>query len=199
MKNRFYLYRKAWRFDGAPHEEPELQEQERKSLFKQGGLMIRNTYKFDCQEITSFWYLIKDQFNGLEELSGNTRKKVRRSLEKIEFRKVDNSFIKQFGYPILKASFDDYLVKDRITTPRTFENYLMECGNKDYDYWGIFDRNDDSFIGFFYGNVMGRFVRIRFGCRFARLQAKKHNISILRLVLHHEPILLARKRFLLCN
>ena len=149
MKNRFYLYRKAWRFDGAPHEEPELQEQERKSLFKQGGLMIRNTYKFDCQEITSFWYLIKDQFNGLEELSGNTRKKVRRSLEKIEFRKVDNSFIKQFGYPILKASFDDYLVKDRITTPRTFENYLMECGNKDYDYWGIFDRNDDSFIGFF--------------------------------------------------
>ena len=111
MKNKFYLYRKAWRFDGAPHEEPQLQEQEWKELLKQEGLLVRNTYTFDCQENTSFWYLIKDHFEGLEELSGNTRKKVRRSLEKIEFRKVDNAFIKQNGYPILRTSFDDYLIK----------------------------------------------------------------------------------------
>ncbi|MBQ5378306.1 MAG: hypothetical protein IIU48_07280, partial [Prevotella sp.] len=149
MKNKFYLYRKAWRFDGAPHEEPQLQEQEWKELLKQGGLLVRNTYTFDCQENTSFWYLIKDQFEGLEELSGNTRKKVRRSLEKIEFRKVDNAFIKQNGYPILRTSFDDYLIKDRITNYHTFENYLKECGNKDYDYWGLFDKNDNRFIGFF--------------------------------------------------
>ncbi len=149
MKNNFYLYRNAWRFDGAPHEEPQVQEQEWKNLLKMGGLMVRNTYMFDCQEKTSFWYLIKDQFEGLEELSGNTRKKVRRSLEKIEFRKVDNAFIKQNGYPILRTSFDDYLIKDRITNFHTFENYLKECKNKDFDYWGLFDRNDDSFIGFF--------------------------------------------------
>jgi len=149
MKNKFYLYRKAWRFDGAPHEEPQLQEQEWKQLLKQSGLMVRNTYNFDCQEETCFWYLIKDCFEGFEELSGNTRKKVRRSLEKIEFRKVDNHFIKEFGYPILRASFDDYSVKDRITNSQTFENYLKECDEKDYDYWGIFDRNNGNFIGFF--------------------------------------------------
>ena len=48
----FYLYRQAWRFDGAPHEEPKSQEQEWKALLKQGGLMVRNTYNFDCQEET---------------------------------------------------------------------------------------------------------------------------------------------------
>ena len=149
MKNKFYLYRKAWRFDGAPHNEPQLQKQEWKQLLKQGGLMVRNTYNFDCQKETSFWYLIKDHFEGFEELSGNTRKKVRRSLEKIEFRKVDNSYIKKFGYPILRASFDDYSVKDRITNSLTFENYLKECEEKEYDYWGIFDRNNNDFIGFF--------------------------------------------------
>ena len=149
MKYKFYLYRKAWRFDGAPHEEPRLQEQEWKQLLKQDGLMIRNTFDFDCKEETSFWYLIKDRFESFEELSGNTRKKVRRSLEKLEFRKVDNRYIKAFGYPILKASFDDYSIKDRITNSRTFENYLKECESKDYDYWGIFDRINDSFIGFF--------------------------------------------------
>ena len=52
MKNRFYLYRKAWRFDGAPHEEPKLEEKDWKAILKQGGLMVRNTYNFDCQEET---------------------------------------------------------------------------------------------------------------------------------------------------
>ncbi|MCR5659755.1 MAG: hypothetical protein K6G25_10595 [Bacteroidales bacterium] len=147
--NDFYLYRQAWRYDGAPHNEPQLKETEWKALLKQGGLMVRNTYDFDCQEETSFWNLIKDQYGGLDELSGNTRKKVRRSLEKIEFRKVDKDFIESQGYPILKASFEDYSVKDRIMTPHTFKTYLDECGKKDYDYWGLFDWENNRFIGFF--------------------------------------------------
>ena len=147
--NGFYLYRKAWRYDGAPHQEPQLQEAEWKALLKQGGLMVRNTFDFDCQEETTFWNLIKDRYENLDELSGNTRKKVRRSLEKLEFRKVNNDFIKNLGYPILKASFEDYLVKDRIMTQKTFETYMDECGKKEFDYWGIFDFDDDRFIGFF--------------------------------------------------
>ena len=59
--NGFYLYRKAWRYDGAPHKEPQLQEAEWKALLKQGGLMVRNTFDFDCQEETTFWNLIKDR------------------------------------------------------------------------------------------------------------------------------------------
>lgn len=147
--NCYYLYRKAWRYDGAPHKEPQLKEAEWKALLKQGGLLVRNTYNFDCQEETSFWNLIKDHYGGLDELSGNTRKKVRRSLEKIEFRKVDNGFIKSQGYPILKASFEDYPVQDRIMTQKTFDNYMDECWKRDFDYWGLFDYNDDRFVGFF--------------------------------------------------
>lgn len=147
--NGFYLYRKAWRYDGAPHEEPRLKPEEWQALLKQGGLMVRNTFDFDCQEETTFWNLIKDRYEGLDELSGNTRKKVRRSLEKLEFRKVNNEFIKSLGYPILKASFEDYPVKDRIMTQKTFETYMDECGKKEFDYWGIFDFDDDRFIGFF--------------------------------------------------
>ena len=149
MTNNFYLYRQAWRFDGAPHEEPKLQEKDWKALLKQGGLLVRNTYHFDCQKETCFWNLIKDHFEGWEELSGNTRKKVRRSLEKIAFRKVEANFIKTEGYSILRASFDDYSVTDRITNEHTFETYIDECGKKDFDYWGIFDLKDNKFIGFF--------------------------------------------------
>ena len=76
--NVFFLYRKAWRFDGAPHEEPRLQEQEWKQLLKQGGFLVRNTFGFDSPAETHFWYVIKDSFEDLEMLSSNTRRKVRR-------------------------------------------------------------------------------------------------------------------------
>ncbi len=144
----FYLYRKAWRFDGAPHEEQPLQKEEWKSLLKKGGLMVRNTYNFDCQEQTCFWNLIKDQFGELEELSGNTRKKVRRSLEHLEFRHINSEPIIKWGYPILRATFDDYAVTDRLTNHQTFETYMKWCEMKHYDYWGVYDRADNTFIGF---------------------------------------------------
>ena len=57
--NGFYLYRQAWRFDGAPDKEPKLQETEWKTILKQGGLMVRNTYNFDQKETSSFWYIIR--------------------------------------------------------------------------------------------------------------------------------------------
>ena len=146
--NTFYLYRKAWRFDGAPHEEPELKKEEWKQLLKRGGLLVRNTFNFDCSEQTNFWNLIKDRFDGLEELSGNTRKKVRRSLEKLEFRLIEPSLIEQEGFPIIKATYEDYAVSDRTMDRKTFEEYFNLCNKKKYDYWGIFDKVDGKFIGF---------------------------------------------------
>ena len=105
--NTFYLYRKAWRFDGAPHEEPELKKEEWKQLLKRGGLLVRNTFNFDCSEQTNFWNLIKDRFDGLEELSGNTRKKVRRSLEKLVCRQDAHQpvFHRIVPYPIGAKSY----------------------------------------------------------------------------------------------
>ena len=110
--------------------------------------MVRNTYDFDCAEKTHFWHLVKDQFRGLEELSANTRKKVRRSLEKLDFKRIELFQIEQEGFPILKATYEDYAVTDRIMNKRTFEEYLDSCRKKEYDSWGIFDKDNGKFIGF---------------------------------------------------
>ena len=144
----FYLYRQAWRYDGAPHEEPRLKKEEWKALLKQGGLMVRNTYDFDCQEETCFWNLVKDQFSGLEELSSNTRNRVNKALEHFDFRLIDVSLIQASGYPILKATFDDYATTDRPMNEQVFNDYLKHCQSKDYEYWGVFDRDTKTFIGF---------------------------------------------------
>ena len=144
----YFKYRNAWRFNGAPHKETLLDKKEWKSILKQGGILVRNTYDFDCQQETSFWNLIKDSFGGLEELSGNTRKKVRRSLEHFEFKTVDASLVKEHGFSILSATYADYAVSDRPMTLNTFHEYMKMFESFQYEYWGVFDRSDGNFVGF---------------------------------------------------
>ncbi len=142
----FYLYRKAWRYHGPPHEEPALQRQEWKSLLKRGGLMVRNTYDFDSPEPRSFWYVIKDQYGGIEEYSSNERNKIRRSLKTLGFRKIDRTRLREEGWPILEATYRDYAVRDRKMDEKIFRDYLDSCEKDPFDYWGIFDQ--EQLVGF---------------------------------------------------
>lgn len=146
MMNQYYLYRKAWRYDGPPHEEPQLQKKEWKALLKKGGLLVRNTFDFDCAEETSFWYVIKDQFGGMEELSSNERNKVRKSLKSFEFKLIESKQLEVEGWRILKATYDDYSVSDRKMNEQMFLCYLEDCKQRDFDYWGIF--HEGRLIGF---------------------------------------------------
>jgi hypothetical protein len=142
----FYLYRKAWRFKGAPHKEPRLEKKEWQSLLKQGGLLVRNTYDFDRKEENSFWYIIQDTFQGLDDFSSNERNKIRRATKVLTFKKIDIDLLKQQGWDILKATYSDYAVTDRIMDETVFLEYLAACEKQNFDYWGIFDQG--QLIGF---------------------------------------------------
>jgi hypothetical protein len=142
----YYLYRKAWRFEGAPHREPKLEKKEWQSLLKQGGLLVRNTYNFDQSAESSFWYIIQDSFNGLDGFSSNERNKIRRSNKTLSFKRISIDLLKSEGWNILKATYEDYTVSDRAMNETVFLDYLTECEKQDFDYWGIFDQ--DRLIGF---------------------------------------------------
>jgi len=142
----FYLYRNAWRYNGAPHEEPKLEEKDVKALLKQGGLLVRNTYGFDQKEESCFWYVIKDTFQGLDELSSNERNKVRRSIKALVFKRIDIDLLKAEGWEILKATYEDYAVSDREMDENVFADYLSSCEKQPFDYWGVFD--GEQLIGF---------------------------------------------------
>ena len=146
--NGYHLYRNVWRFDGAPHEEQKLEKKEWKALLKKGGLMVRNTYDFDCQQETEFWSLIKDRFGGLEELTSKTRNRVNKALDNLDFKLIDLSVVKQYGYPILKATYEDYAVSDRAMNPEVFEDHLRVYQTKKHDCWGIFDKANGQLVGF---------------------------------------------------
>lgn len=145
MRHDFHLYRNAWRFSGAPHEEPRLQQEEWKALLKQGGLLVRNTYDFDGEDETSFWYVIKDRFGDLEELSPRVRNKVRHAQKAFEYRLIDQALLKEKGYPIIADTFADYAHTDRTMSETVFLEYLDRY---DFDFWGVFDRERSELVGF---------------------------------------------------
>lgn len=153
LKKDFFIYRHAWRYNGAPDCEPELSDVQCRKLLKRGGWFVRNTFAFDCPKETNFWYLIKDTFNGLEEISKGNRKKLRHAFRSFDFRFVDNEFLKKEAYPIIKATFDDYRVTDRQMNEKVFNAYLDHCAERNYDYWGIFEKGTERLIGFCTVNV----------------------------------------------
>ena len=144
----FCLYRQAWRFDGPPHAEPKLQEQEWNNLLKQGGLMVRNTYNFDCQQETCFWYIIKDQYEGLDGLPSRVRNKIRHAFNSFDYRLIPFEMLKEKGYGIIEETYADYAVHDRKMDQKVFMEYLSQCHEKPFDYWGIFDKETQQMVGF---------------------------------------------------
>ena len=146
--NDYALYRKAWRFEGAPHHETRLEQQDWKNLLKQGGLLVRNTYNFDCQEETSFWYVIKDQYEGMEALSSRARNKIRHAFNCFEYRLISYETLKEKGYPIIQETYTDYAVHDRKMNSKVFAEYLEQCHEKNFDYWGIIEKETQHLVGF---------------------------------------------------
>ena len=142
----FYLYRNAWRFDGAPHKEPKLEKKEWQALLKEGGLLVRNTFNFDQSEKSGFWYIIQDTFQGSEDYSSKERNKIRRSEKVLTFKKIGIDLLRQKGWKIIEATYSDYAVKDRMMNETIYLDYLSSSERQRFDYWGIFDQ--ERLIGF---------------------------------------------------
>lgn len=61
---------------------------------------MRNAYDFDCHEATSFWYVIKDSFGGMEELSSKMRNQVRKSLKTYDVRRISREEFCRVALPV---------------------------------------------------------------------------------------------------
>ena len=146
--NGYALYRKAWRFDGAPHLENQLGQQEWKALLKQGGFLVRNTYGFDGHNETSFWYVIKDQDESLEALPSRVRNKIRHAFNSFDYRLIPFEMLQEKGYAIVEETYADYAVHDRKMNKDVFMDYLKQCHERLFDYWGIFDKETQQLVGF---------------------------------------------------
>lgn len=152
----YKLYKHAWIDKCAPHHGEKLSQDDIRLLLSNGGVMVRNTYDFDCKEETSFWYVIKDKFGGMEELSSRSRGKVRRSLKTYDVRRVSAQELLAVGLPIYQEACKSYKVKADIITKQQFEDRIASCekaGNTDF--WCLYDRTTSAAVALAINTVYG--------------------------------------------
>lgn len=146
MTDDYRLYKGAWVYKHDPHKEQKLSRKEMKEILSKGGVMLRNTYDFDCAQETSFWYVIKDQFGGMEELSTRKRNQVRNSLKKLRFEKIDPTLIIEKGYEVYTSAADSYRIKTVIPTKQEFVDRIKNA--EENEYWGAFDLETGQLVAF---------------------------------------------------
>ena len=93
----------------APHLQTRLTKQEEKELLTLSkAYFLRYISNWDSETESQFWYVIKDNFVAMDELSSNTRSKVRRGLKHCSVKKVSNDLIAREGYTIYEQAFKSY-------------------------------------------------------------------------------------------
>lgn len=113
-----------------------------------GGYLVRNVYDFDCGEETSFWYVIKDKFGGMEELSAKKRNQVRKSFKMCDVRKVSREEMIANGYNVHISAAESYKVKAHVPSKEEYEARFSSINAKEYDYWAAFDKESGMMIAF---------------------------------------------------
>lgn len=133
----FVLYKNVWIDKVDICNSHKLPEEECKQLLKKGGLIVRNTYNWDTQGPTSFWYVIKDQFGGIEELPTKVRNQVRKSLKTYLFRIVTYDEMLHYGCDLFNKSRERFAGNSLKITEKQWERRIS--GNN-LEFWMGFDR-----------------------------------------------------------
>ncbi|MFB6340429.1 hypothetical protein ACE1ET_01845 [Saccharicrinis sp. FJH62] len=86
-----------------------------------------------------FWFVIKDGFKGLEELSSKTRNQVRKGLKNCIVKKVSIEEIEQNGYQVYIKAFEKY---DTFLKPMSKDIFQMSLRKKNnYDFFAVYNLN----------------------------------------------------------
>jgi hypothetical protein len=144
--NKYRLYKGAWICIDEGLEQ-QLTLIECKSLLNQGGLMVRNIYNFDVKRETSFWFCIKDNFEGLEGLSTSTRRDIRKSLKHYDVLRISGDTLLKIGYPIYVSAQQSYKIKSDVISYDDFvcmvNSYIKE---NDKEFWGVKLKESGEFV-----------------------------------------------------
>jgi len=129
-----------------PHQEIVLSKKEQRELLKKSqAYLIRWTSDWDTEK-SEFWYIVKDDFNGLSELSSNTRSKVRRGLKNCKVSRVLADEIAKNGYEVYASAMNCYKTNLNIISKKEFSNNKINSEN--YDIWAVYEKSTGMMIAY---------------------------------------------------
>ena len=142
----YRLYKGAWiAIDEAA--DSRLTTAECDALLQQGGLFVRNVYDFDRLDSGSFWFVIKDSFGGLEELSASARRDVRRSFRTYDIVPLSAAQLVAEGYEVVSQAQQSYRVKSAVVSREQFEAQVEQyVAAGDKEFWGAVTKQEGKLV-----------------------------------------------------
>ena len=131
----YKLYKNCWVATN-PKQTERLSEADACAMLDGGGILVRNTYDWDCN-VSSFWYVIKDTYGGLEELSSKVRNQVRKSLRTYDVRKVSGDEMFADCFDLFNYSRERFQDKKLLISR---EQWRKRCGTKGAEFWVAYDK-----------------------------------------------------------
>ena len=131
----------------APHIKVTLSKEEEQELLKLSkAYFLRYISDWDREEKSQFWYVIKDRFEGLDELSVNTRSKVRRGLKHCIVKKVSLEVIANEAYDVYRQAFKNYNTYIEPVDKKTFIKTILDSHM--CDFWAVYKKDEDRMIAY---------------------------------------------------
>ena len=153
---KYKLYKGALLYDGAPHEETKMSKTQCISLLKKHhAYFIRNVYDFDCDEQTSFGYVIKDSYEELDSFSKKMKEHLRKSYIRFSVRKINKEEMIKNGYHILKSAADSYDPPLSISGKEHFDQTILNAPSS-VEYWGVFENVTQEMVAYAVTHCQGQ-------------------------------------------
>ena len=142
----YRLYKGAW-LGVDESKEVLLSSVECDELLRQGGFFVRNVYDFDAVENSSFWFVIKDNFGGLEELTASARRDVRKSLRCYDIEPISADRLRAEGYRIFADAQQTYKVKCDVVSREAFDALINRyIAEGDKEFWGAISKDSGALV-----------------------------------------------------
>ncbi|SFV55954.1 hypothetical protein MNB_SV-12-1792 [hydrothermal vent metagenome] len=136
---------KWYRYQGAllprvpPHQEVFLTDKEAKELLKLSrAFFLRYTNEWDREE-SEFWYIVKDNKEGLEIYKSKVRNQIKKGLKNCIVKKVDRETIANSGYSIYSEAFKNYSTFHKPISENSFKKSIL---NSTDDFWAVYNKNN---------------------------------------------------------
>ncbi|MBN1186664.1 MAG: hypothetical protein JXB49_30585 [Bacteroidales bacterium] len=152
----WYYYKRALLSDKEIHKDIVISKKEANSLLKfHKAFFLRYTTNFDQKYVSPAYYIIKDSWNGFDELSSNARTQVRKAFRMCDVKRINNDILISQGYEVYKENMTIHRENDSLLNPETY--IQMICNTSSRDLFGCFDRQTDELIGYA-RNIVGEGV-----------------------------------------